>query len=300
MTDPIPLLETRQLSKRFGTLEVVQQVDLHIYEKDIYVLLGPNGAGKTTILSLLVGLLQPTRGSIHFTGAPGELAGFIGLPPIYAHLSARDNLSLSYRMRGRPLDKAHIDATLDLVGLNAARDRKTGSFSTGMRQRLGIARALLFKPRLIILDEPTNGLDPDGIVELREMILNLNRERGITWLISSHLLSEVEQFATRLSILVSGTQRIETTLDSLKSSPNTFIIESPEPERARAALPPEATLLEMTENQLQVRLNGSLDAVELNRRLVGQGIPVAGLMPLGNQLETLYFQICYGINRGKA
>lgn len=292
------LLETRQLCKTFGTLKVLRDVNLHIYTGDIYVLLGPNGAGKTTSLGLITRLLQPTSGEVMFAGLPGEIAGFIGAPPVYPHLTARDNLGISYMLRRRQPDLAHINATLEKVGLSAVHNRKASEFSTGMRQRLGIARALLFNPRLIILDEPTSGLDPEGIVEIREMILALNREHGLTWLISSHMLAEVDQVATRVSILMNGTQRIEATTESLRENQNVFTLDTPDPDRARAALPLGAQLLQMDATQLVLRLENGLGPVELNRHLVESGIPVAGLSRMINRLESVYFQICYGVSGG--
>lgn len=277
------LLETRKLCKTFGALEVLRDINLHVYAGDIYVLLGPNGAGKTTSLGLITRLLHPTSGDVVFAGQPGELTGFIGAPPLYPHLTACDNLSLSYMLRRRQPELAHIDATLEKVGLAAVRNRKAGEFSTGMRQRLGIARALLFNPRLVILDEPTSGLDPEGIVEIREMIRALNREQGLTWLISSHMLAEVEQIATRVGILMNGTQRIEATAESLRESQNVFTLDTPDPDWAKAALPVGAKLLQIDGAQLVVRLENGLGSVELNRHLVERGIPVAGLSRMVNR-----------------
>jgi len=292
------ILETRHLCKTFGSREVLRDINVHVHKGDIYVLLGPNGAGKTTTLGLIIQLLRPSRGEVIFAGRPGEMAGFIGTPPVYPHLSARDNLTLSFLMRRQSVDPARIDTALQAVGLMAVRERKAGEFSTGMRQRLGIARALLFNPRLIILDEPTSGLDPEGIVEVREMIRDLNRRQGITWLISSHMLAEVEQIATRVSILTNGTQRMEATLGSLMENKNVFAVDTPEPERARAALPAGTTLLEAEGTRLLVRLDDGLSPAELNRQLVESGVPVAGLGRVVNRLEAMYFQICYGVSEG--
>jgi len=291
------LLETNQLHKRFDALDVVKDVNIHIHRGDIYVLLGPNGAGKTTTLGLIIGLLHPTSGTVTFAGQPGDMAGFIGLPPIYPHLSARENLSLSFAIRRRPVDSARIDHLLETVGLSAARDRKAGAFSTGMRQRLGIARALLFEPQLVILDEPANGLDPDGIVEMRQMILDLNQRQGITWLISSHMLAEMEQIATRVSILMNGTQRIEATMDSLRQDENVFMLETSQPEQAQALLPPGVTLLEVNGPRVQIRLENGRDPAHVNRHLVENGVPVTEFRRVQDRLETTYFQICYGSRR---
>lgn len=299
MTNSPPwILETRNLCKTFGSLEVLHDINLHVHTGDIYVLLGPNGAGKTTTLGLVTQLIHPTRGKVLFSGRPGEMAGFIGPPPAYPHLSARDNLGLSFRIRRQPVSMDRIDAALETVGLAAARDRKAGEFSTGMRQRLGLARALLFEPRLVILDEPTSGMDPEGIVEVRELIRKLNRTRGITWLISSHMLTEVEQIATRVSILMNGGQRIEAATSALTANTNVFAVETPMPERARAALPVGATLVESEGTRLLVRLDDGVGPADLNRGLVECGVAIAGLERVVNRLENIYFQICYGVSRG--
>jgi len=296
---PSPLLETRQLSKSFGVVQALRNVDLHIYPGDVYVLLGPNGAGKTTALGLLTRLLTPTSGTILFSGQIGELAGFIGLPPLYPHLSASDNLGISYMVRGQKINQKRIQAVLEQVGLNSAIHRQAGEFSTGMRQRLGIARALLFQPRLIILDEPTSGLDPEGIVEIRQMILSLNRELGLTWLISSHMLGEVEQIATRVSILMGGVQRIEATMDSLRDNDAVYVIETDDLSLAKATLPSSVVVVSETEQSISVRLENTMKPAELNQRLVQNRVAVSAFRRAENKLETAYFQICYGNEREK-
>lgn len=293
------LLETRHLGKSFGSFEALRDVNLHIAEGDIYVLLGPNGSGKSTTLSIITGMLRPTSGEVVYTGRPGTLAGFIGTPPVYPHLSARANLEVSYLMRGLPVVTRRIDDVLATVGLAEARDRRAGEFSTGMRQRLGIGRALLFSPRLIVLDEPTNGLDPKGIVDIREIIQRLNRDHGITWLVSSHMLAEVEKIATRAGILMNGSLLREMSLDGALDNAKVFSLDTPEPEQAKALLPVGVTLLEEDATSLIIQLDNGLSLVELNRYLVGKGIPVAGLGRVPNRLEATYFQVCYGGNGGR-
>lgn len=296
MSLDLPLiLETTQLSKSFGSVTAVNEVNLQIYEGDVYALLGPNGAGKTTTLSLITGLLHPTNGNIWFAGRPGEMAGFLGVPPIYPHLSGRENLQLSYYARKLAVDHRQIDKVLHKVGLAEAQNRQTGQYSTGMRQRLGIARALLFKARLIILDEPTNGLDPEGIIEVRELIRQLQHDNQTTILLSSHLLGEVEQVATRVGIIANGRLQFETDLASLQSRQNRFEIQTDQPERARAALAPLATLEEMRGERLVILPADGTCAADLNRHLVEQGIPIKQLKQAGNHLEDVYLQICHGI-----
>jgi len=218
---------------------------------------------------------------------------------LYPHLSASDNLGISYMVRGQKINQKRIQAVLEQVGLNSAIHRQAGEFSTGMRQRLGIARALLFQPRLIILDEPTSGLDPEGIVEIRQMILSLNRELGLTWLISSHMLGEVEQIATRVSILMGGVQRIEATMDSLRDNDAVYVIETDDLSLAKATLPSSVVVVSETEQSISVRLENTMKPAELNQRLVQNRVAVSAFRRAENKLETAYFQICYGNEREK-
>ncbi len=205
-------LQTRQLSHRFQEGPAVAGIDLAVPTGSIYGFLGPNGAGKTTTLRLLLGLLRPQQGEILVFGAPVTPAGrprvmrrigaMIESPAFYGNLTARENLSLLQRIHRCPRER--IDQVLELVGLAATGDKRAAQFSLGMKQRLGLAMALLHGPDVLILDEPTNGLDPAGIIEMRQLLQRLNRERGITFLVSSHLLAEVEKFATHVGILDHG------------------------------------------------------------------------------------------------
>lgn len=201
------ILETRALCKSFRGQKAVNQVSLQVPETCVYGLLGPNGAGKSTLLKVVTGILRPTSGEILFEektwsrDALRSIGAFIETPAVYNNLSARENLQVRTTLLGLP--EKRIDEVLEKVGLTGAGKKKVGKFSLGMRQRLGIAAALLAKPRLLILDEPTNGLDPFGIQELREMIRKFPEE-GITVILSSHVLSEVEQTADYIGILVNG------------------------------------------------------------------------------------------------
>lgn len=201
------MLQTTELYKSFKTQKAVNKVSLNIIKGTVYGLLGPNGAGKSTTLKMLTGILSPTAGKIYFNGKPwsreilSEIGALIESPPIYDNLSARENLKVRSLLLG--VDEKRIDEVLQIVSLTKTGKKKAGQFSMGMKQRLGIAMALLGKPKLLILDEPTNGLDPIGIEELRELIRSFP-EQGITVILSSHILSEVQLIADYVGIISNG------------------------------------------------------------------------------------------------
>lgn len=201
------ILELRDLTKKFKKQKAVDQVSLHVARNSVYGLLGPNGAGKSTALKMITGMLQPTSGNIFFQGHAWrredlqEIGALIETPPLYDNLTARENLKVKTILLGLP--ESRIDEALRTVELTGTGRKKAGQFSLGMRQRLGIALALLNNPKLLILDEPTNGLDPLGIQELRELIRSFPQQ-GITVILSSHILSEVEQIADHIGIIAEG------------------------------------------------------------------------------------------------
>ncbi|MED1738645.1 lantibiotic protection ABC transporter ATP-binding protein [Bacillus swezeyi] len=201
------LLETNHLQKKFGRASALSDVSLTVYKNSIYGLLGPNGAGKSTTLKLLTGILNPTSGDILFAGRKWQrsvlkdIGSLIESPPLYNNLTAFENVKVHATLLGLP--DARIKEVLKIVDLQHAGKKRAGQFSMGMKQRLGIAIALLNHPKLLILDEPTNGLDPIGIQELRELIRSFP-EKGITVILSSHMLSEVEQIADHIGIISSG------------------------------------------------------------------------------------------------
>jgi len=201
------ILETRNLCKSFGKQKVVQDISLEVRKNSIYGLLGPNGAGKSTTLKMVTGMLRPTSGEILFENQPwsrkslNDIGALIEAAPLYENLNARENLKVRTTVLGLPNER--IDEVLQIVDLNNTGKKKAGQFSMGMKQRLGIAIALLNNPRLLILDEPTNGLDPFGIQELRELIRSFPSQ-GITVILSSHILSEVEQVVDHIGIISGG------------------------------------------------------------------------------------------------
>ena len=201
------ILETKRLTKSFGNHHAVNHISLAVPKHCVYGLLGPNGAGKSTLLKMMTGILRPTGGQILFDGHTwsrkdlGDIGALIETPPVYENLSAWENLKVRGLMLGIPDER--IQEVLDLVDLADTGKKKAGAFSMGMKQRLGIGIALLANPRLLILDEPTNGLDPIGIQELRQMLRNFPEE-GITVIVSSHILSEIAKTADHIGIIVNG------------------------------------------------------------------------------------------------
>ncbi len=206
------LLTTNNLVKSFKNQTVVHNVSLHIKENTVYGLVGPNGAGKSTLLKMITGLLKPTAGEIFFEGHPLSnnklinIGALIENPPIYGNLTAYENLKVYTTLLS--IDEGHIQDVLNIVGLNNVGKKLASKFSLGMKQRLGIAQALISKPKLLILDEPTNGLDPIGISELRDLVRSFPKQ-GITVILSSHILSEVSQVADEIGIIHNGTLEFE-------------------------------------------------------------------------------------------
>lgn len=217
-------LSTENLSFSYGKHAKIHELSLHIPEGSCFGLLGQNGAGKSTVMKLLLGLLKPRQGKVFLFGqelreGDTELFMKVGAliedPPLYPYLSARDNLKISARYHNTPADR--IAKTLEKVGLLSHARQKVSSFSTGMKQRLGIALALLHEPQLLILDEPVNGLDPEGIVTIRRLIQHLHREDGKTILLSSHLLNELELSCDHIGILHQGKLLYQGTLEALRN-----------------------------------------------------------------------------------
>src|SRR5687768_4806919 len=216
-------LETSNLSHRFASHDVLSEVSMRVPTASIYGFLGPNGAGKTTTLRLILGLLKTQRGEIRIFGKPfhkdriailRNIGSMIESPSLYDHLTAAENLHVQQLIHRCPASR--IEEVLALVGLQNTGKKRAKQFSLGMRQRLGIAAALLHQPSLIILDEPTNGLDPSGIIEIRNLLIELNRQHGCTILVSSHLLSEIDRVATHVGILGKGKLLFQGTIDELR------------------------------------------------------------------------------------
>lgn len=234
------VIETRGLTKTYKGKAAVDQLDLCIPKGEIYGFLGPNGAGKTTTIRMLLGLIRPTSGSVHIFGRSlrsdrlsilRKVGSLVEYPSYYGHLNAIENLEAIRRILGAP--KSRIAEVLEIVSLTKDAGRAVKGYSLGMKQRLGIAAALLGAPELLILDEPTNGLDPAGIHEVRELIKRMPEEHGITVLVSSHLLSEVEQMAGSVGIISQGRMVFQDTIQHLKEqSSGSIQLSVSEPEAA--------------------------------------------------------------------
>lgn len=221
------IIETKNLTFSYSKKRVdIQNLNLSVEKGSIYGFLGPNGSGKTTTIRLLLGLLKMDKGEVNLFNTPlsqnrikclSKIGALIENPSLYAHLTAFENLKITANYRNQPFKK-RIDEVLEIVKLSDAKNKKVGAFSLGMKQRLGLAISLLEMPELLILDEPTNGLDPKGIIEMRQLIKDLNQQYGITVFISSHLLSEVEKTCTHLGVIKNGAMLFQGSLNSFKNT----------------------------------------------------------------------------------
>jgi ABC-2 type transport system ATP-binding protein len=290
-------VEVRDLVKTYGAIRAVDHVDLTVESGDIYGYLGPNGAGKTTTLRMLLGLIRRTGGSValfgrdpaHGVAALEGIAGFVESPTFYPYLSGRENLKLFGALDGG-VESKRIDDVLEQVKLrDRARDR-VGTYSLGMRQRLGIAAALLRDPKLLILDEPANGLDPAGIRDMRTLIASLPA-RGVTVLYSSHLLAEVEEVCTRVAIVNDGRIAFEGRLDELRASFGVnYRLETADDQAATSAA--QDLDLAMTVNDGGLSLDADQAAVDrLTVELGRRGIAIRHLARRQRSLEDLFFQL---------
>ncbi len=207
------IVSLKNISKSFGNFNAVDEISLTVQEGDVYGFLGPNGAGKSTTLRMMLGLIFPTKGEVNIFGLPfnrnrsqilKQIGAIIEKPDFYNYLPADKNLKLFSQISGNVKDIKQIHAMLDFVGLQGRYHHKVKTYSHGMKQRLGLAQALLNDPRLIVLDEPTTGLDPQGIIDIRNLILHLSRDKNITVVLSSHILSEIELIASRMVIINKG------------------------------------------------------------------------------------------------
>lgn len=291
--DATPLaVETRGLSKRYGTTLAVANLDLRLRRGEVYGFLGPNGAGKTTTLRMLVGLIRPSGGDAWVLGQRAGSAGalarvgaLIEEPAFYPHLSGRDNLRVLADYAGVGLDR--VEPALADVGLESRADAPFRAYSMGMKQRLGLAAALLKDPTLLILDEPTNGLDPAGIAEMRALVRGLGRGDR-TVLLSSHLIGEVEQICDRVGIIRAGRLITEGSVDELRGAGRLRVRAEPLDEASRvvAALP-GIDAVDVVDGVLSIG-GGVLDAVQVNRALVGAGISVSELTSERASLEHVF------------
>lgn len=293
-------IETVQLSRRFGARLALDAVSLQVPEACVYGFLGRNGAGKTTLIKLLLGLLRPDGGQVLIRGvdvardrlaAARQTGALLEAQGFYGHLNGRENLDLSRRLLDLPA--AEIDRVLDLCGMREHGPRRVADYSLGMRQRLGLARAMLGAPPVLVLDEPTNGLDPEGIADMRVFLRELPVRCGATVLLSSHLLSEIEQTASHVGILSHGRLVRQGCLAELKASvQGEVLIGTDMPERALAVAQAHGFDVSPGDGGVLARIPAgeaiAAASAALNRVLCLAGVRVHALIPRQHSLETLY------------
>jgi ABC-type multidrug transport system ATPase subunit len=297
------ILETKDLSKKFGKRWAVKNLNIEVYRGDVFSFLGPNGAGKSTTIRMILTLLMPSSGSIEIFGEDlyqnrstilSRVSGIVEKPDFYLYLSAYKNLEILGSMTRR-LASQEIIGVLDLVGLRSRAFEKVKTFSHGMKQRLGIAQALLTKPKLIILDEPTAGLDPQGMKEVRDLIKELSAESEMTIFLSTHLLSEVEQIATRMAVINQGEIIAQGSVSELlNQEPTDYSIQASPFDLALELVRklPWVEVVSSERGGIGVRVEGARGS-ELNRFLMTNGIEVGSFYP-HRTLEDFFLKITKG------
>ena len=295
------MLQVNNLSKQFDTLKAVNDLSFTVNEGDVYGFLGQNGAGKSTTIRMLLTLIKPSAGEINIFGRSilhhrnevlSQIGAIIERPDLYKYLTAYDNLSIFARLSGLKATRKLIMDQLEMVGLADRSQSKVKTYSQGMKQRLGIAIALVHNPKLIILDEPTNGLDPQGIADMRNLILNLSRQHGKTVIVSSHLLTEIEQIANRMIIIHKGKKITEGVVSELLDPSHTIVeLETTDNSRSLELLKqsPWADYLQFTHTAIRLQMNKN-DIPALAAWLTETGIGIMSINPM-NSLEDYFLSL---------
>ena len=297
------VLKTTALQKKYGSITVLNNVGMHIPRGAIYGFVGRNGAGKTTLIRLICGLQFPTAGEYTLFGIPNtskeiiksrkRMGAVVETPSIYADMTAEDNLKEQYRILGLPSFES-IPELLELVGLPDTGKKKTKNFSLGMRQRLGIAVALAGNPDFLVLDEPANGLDPQGIIEMRELILKLNREKGITVLISSHILDELSRLATHYGFIDQGTILREISAEELEAACRKCLCVTVSNVQALCMALDEKGLEYRVLSDDQAEIYDTIGITDLVETLSAKGCIISGLHEKEEGLENYYMNLIGG------
>ncbi|APH20122.1 ABC transporter ATP-binding protein [Clostridium botulinum] len=299
------ILKTYNLTRKYGTTAVVDNINMNIKKGEIYGFLGRNGAGKTTTLRMIMGLISPTKGEYELFGKKmgdrevfGRIGAIIETPGFYPNLTARENLDIHRRLMGIP-NKEYVDEALEIVGLTNydIKKKKVKKYSLGMKQRLGVARALLHKPELLILDEPTNGLDPVGIKEMRETLLDLNKKKEITILVSSHILGEIQQLATKIGIIHNGKLLEEIDYKSFEKKNRHYInLRVDNDKRAVTILEKSMNIkdYEVTEPN-RIRIYEMLDkSNDVAKKMISEGVDVYEVNVMNDTLEDYFVRLTGG------
>ena len=281
-----PIISAHDLSKRFKDFQAVEQLSFSIHQGEVYGFLGQNGAGKSTTMRMLLGLIRPTSGKVYIKGQAfgnkqrdllRHVGAIIERPDLYGYLSGWDNLRMFAALSRKDISNARLYEVLELVGLRGREQDKVKAYSQGMKQRLGIAIALVHDPELLILDEPTNGLDPQGIAEMRSLILHLSKDQGKTIMVSSHLLFEIEQVASTMLIIHKGRKvtegRVEELLDPKETLFDVVLTNGESLAQAASESQWQPFLLNNSAGRLTFKMHPT-QMPDLNRWLVGKGAEV--------------------------
>lgn len=280
------IIEARSLSKYFKDFHAVQDLSFSVNQGDVYGFLGQNGAGKSTTMRMLLGLIKPSSGSVYIKGEEfinnkrllRHIGAIVEKPDMYDYLSGWDNLKIFAKFSRVKVTSARMHEVIELVGLTGREKDKVKAYSQGMKQRLGIALALVHEPDLLILDEPTNGLDPQGIAEIRQLIVNLSKEHGKTILLSSHLLNEVEQMANRMLIINQGEKVVEGEVDDLLN-PNDTLIE--------VSMLPDDHIEEKLKQSSIAEYIQSISASNIKLKMHPRKVPTLNKMLVSNNVHVL-------------
>ena len=295
------MLKVTDVCKNYGKHEVLKQMSFAVPKGSIYGLVGKNGAGKTTIMRIISGLQKPTSGKVEYCfdhKGYGKIGALVELPSIYSTKSARDNLIFQYMNLGLKIDDS-IDEILEYVDLAHTGKKKAGRFSLGMRQRLGIGMAMAGNPDLLILDEPINGLDPEGIIQIRDLLIRLNREKGITIIISSHILSELSKLATNFAFVQDGTIVREVTTEEVENAggiQSDFY--SANPEGLLKVLQGKGLEARIDPQTGIVKAKGVFNLTDVVTEASKQGVNIARVSTRDTDLETYFINLVGGHGNG--
>lgn len=302
------IIEVKGLTKKYKSIVAVNNLDLNVYRGDVFGFLGPNGAGKSTTIRMLLSLIKPNSGSIKIFGLPLEknkiqilkkIGAIVEKPDFYLYLSAFKNLEILGKLSGVDTSKKRIMEMLEIVGLEKRAFSKVKTYSHGMKQRLGLAQALLHDPELIILDEPTTGLDPQGMKEIRELIVYLSKEKNKTIFLSSHILREVELIATRMIIINKGKTQVEGTVDELLNSETLIVTFEVEEIEKAIDIIKNSQWQNFYKNRIKNELQFEMKKAEipaLNKFLVQSQINVNAVIPV-RSLEDYFLKITEGTGK---
>lgn len=291
------IIKASGLAKNYGKKKVLHDVDFTVNKGDIYGLVGKNGAGKTTIMRIITGLQEPTQGTLEYgfdKKKLGSIGALVELPSIYSNKSAEENIKFQYLNLGLKIDNSVHDI-LRLVGLDNTGNKPAGKFSLGMRQRLGIAMAMVGDPEVLVLDEPINGLDPQGIIGVRDLLIKLNREKGITIIISSHILSELAKLATRFAFIDDGKLVREcTAYDIEHAGEKLMIISSDKPQEYCELLVAKGYKAETVTNPDKVTIHDEADITDIVLLARDGGIKITDFRTVETDLEEFYVGVVGG------